>query len=1018
MAAPESTGPPRRKVSRWRRVWRAWRLSALLAALVVLLALLYLNRVGLPDVLRRPLLERLRARGLALEVSRLRLSFHRGVVADGVQLARSESGETPQGADIGARFSARSAELKLRWAALLARRVEVTGVALREGRLVWSLAEPGAPAHELVAEELQGTLRLLPGDEWALDDFRGRFAGVRFTVSGSITNASALRETVSPGREADAQARLRRWRRFAETLEQIQFATTPELRLMVRGDAREPRSFTVRLTLEAPDARTPWGALGGARLSAHLAPPGSDSPHRAEVRLLARGARTRWASVTNLELTLTLAAPEGLTNLLNGSLIAAAGAVETAWGGLAQPQFRAAWSHAVTNPIPISGRGELRAATATTPWLAGGDFHLTATLAPAAPTAATVASAQPGPWSWWTNLEPYGLDWTCELARPDASAAPRLEVEHVALRGRWRAPELALSQVRVAFPEGALEAQATLNAATRALRFALQSDFDPQRLLPWLPEKARERLSKFSWAAPPRLSGRGAVVLPACTNRRPDWRAEAQPKLELAGEFELTHAAYLGVPVRRARGQFFYSNEVWRLPELEVLRPEGALRLEHVADDRTRDFFWRVEGVFDPRAVRPLLKPGDAEDLDLLSCAQPPVLSGEIRGRWQQRERLGFHGRVALTNFSVRGERADWFEVTLHYTNRALALIEPRLGRGVETLAAAGICVDWPGDRVWFTNGLSTSDPMVVARAIGPHVARAIAPYQWEAPPRVRVNGYVPLHGSENADAQFEVEGGPFAWWKLRAPRIAGTAHWRGETVTLTNVQMDFYRGQAAGFAELDFAPERGAEFAFTAGVTNAALASLLADLSARTNRLEGDLSGWVVARGNTAAPRTWSGQGRARLREGFLWELPIFGVLSGPLDLILPGVANSRFTEASARFTLTNGLIVWDRLEMRAPALRLQYTGAVDWDGRVDMRVEAEPLRDTPLLGRLFSLALWPVSKLFQYRITGTLADPKSEPAYVPKWFLFPLRPFRTLGELFTPAAAGTNPPPDQPLP
>jgi hypothetical protein len=373
---------------------------------------------------------------------------------------------------------------------------------------------------------------------------------------------------------------------------------------------------------------------------------------------------------------------------------------------------------------------------------------------------------------------------------------------------------------------------------------------------------------------------------------------------------------------------------------------------------------------------------------------------------------------VALTNFSVRGEHADWFEATLQYTNRALELLSPRLSRSGQVLAAEGIRVEWPANRVWFTNGLGATDPMVVARAVGPKVARALEPYRWDAPPRVRVNGYVPLHGSQNADARFEVEGGPLAWWKFRVPRIAGVVHWRGETVTLTNVHMDFYGGGAAGFAELDFTPATGAAFAFTAGITNAALAPLLADLSARTNRLEGALSGWVIARGRTDDPRSWNGQGRARLRDGFLWELPIFGVLSGPLDWILPGVANSRFTEASARFTFTNGLITWDKLEMRAPALRLQYDGTVDWDGRVDMRVEAEPLRDTPLLGRLFSFALWPVSKLFQYRITGTLDEPKTEPTYVPKWFFFPLHPLRTLEELFTPDAGKTNPPPRQPQP
>ncbi len=45
----------------------------------------------------------------------------------------------------------------------------------------------------------------------------------------------------------------------------------------------------------------------------------------------------------------------------------------------------------------------------------------------------------------------------------------------------------------------------------------------------------------------------------------------------------------------------------------------------------------------------------------------------------------------------------------------------------------------------------------------------------------------------------------------------------------------------------------------------------------------------------------------------------------------------------------------------------------------------------------------MWPVTKLFEYKVTGTLGEPKAEPVYlVPKFvflpFQFPFHPFRTL--------------------
>ena len=91
---------------------------------------------------------------------------------------------------------------------------------------------------------------------------------------------------------------------------------------------------------------------------------------------------------------------------------------------------------------------------------------------------------------------------------------------------------------------------------------------------------------------------------------------------------------------------------------------------------------------------------------------------------------------------------------------------------------------------------------------------------------------------------------------------------------------------------------------------------------------------------------------------------------------------------------------------------MRLQYRGTVDFDGQVKARVTAEPLRDTPILGPVVNVALWPVAKLFQYKITGTLADPKPEPLYIPKILLFPLTPFKMLEGFFTPGGLSTNAP------
>jgi hypothetical protein len=110
----------------------------------------------------------------------------------------------------------------------------------------------------------------------------------------------------------------------------------------------------------------------------------------------------------------------------------------------------------------------------------------------------------------------------------------------------------------------------------------------------------------------------------------------------------------------------------------------------------------------------------------------------------------------------------------------------------------------------------------------------------------------------------------------------------------------------------------------------------------------------------------------------------------------------------------MTNGMAFSDDLEIRSTMMRLEYAGTADLKQNVQARVTAQLLRDTWVVGPLVSTVLWPVSKLFEYKITGTLKNPKSEPVYVPKLLLMPLHPIRSLEEILS-SGVDTNAPPEK---
>ncbi len=552
-----------------RRFWRIcriyfrrFRITVWLLIFFLLAGVFYLNQVGLPDFIKRPLLDRLRARGVELEFTRLRLLWNRGLVAENVQFGRANENAGPH-------LTAREVEVGINYAALAHFQFQVSSLNLRRSDFQWPLVETNQPPRALVVSNIEARLHFLTNDQWTLDNFQAGLAGAHLRLTAAVTNASAIRDwpflhVKMPAEPGVLQKHLQA---LANTLGQIHFATPPQLNLEVQGDARALQSFNVMMSVEVPGAKTAWGNAEKAQLTLHLFPAtGSTNLIQGRFRLLARQLATKWADVSNAELT-------------------------------------AEWAQSLTNAIPLFGRGKLHLDDAHSRWGDARQIQLNAALVEPITRAASQTDAS---WAWWTNLAPYSLDYECQLA--DVKT-PRLDAEKIVFAGQWRAPELTATNLNARLYDGGLLAHAKLDVASREFRFGCSSDFDPHKIAPLLTEMARNWLSQFSWAKPPVLHADGSLVLPAWTNRRPDWRGDVRPTVRLQGRFRGENIAYRGVAATAAESDFTYSNMVWYLPDLRVSRPEGQMNLVHRSNDATHDFYWHIHSTIDVRAVRPSARP-------------------------------------------------------------------------------------------------------------------------------------------------------------------------------------------------------------------------------------------------------------------------------------------------------------------------------------------------------------------------------------------------------------------------
>jgi hypothetical protein len=647
----------------------------------------------------------------------------------------------------------------------------------------------------------------------------------------------------------------------------------------------------------------------------------------------------------------------------------------------------------------------VNATGAQTPWFQARDLQLAANLTVPAGAPTNMDSS----WCFWTNLQPYQLEWS---ARGTQLQSEKLNADSVTCAGFWRAPGLAVTNLSATLGGGRLDASLKLDVATRELAFTNASCFDLRAVYALLTEKTVERLADFYWPQPPSLQIAGSLKLPAWTNTQPDWNSEVRPTVRLKGDLAFTNGTVMGVPLDSAHTHFSYLDLMWQLPDLAVEQAKTRLEIGGYEDDVSKNYRWHIRGLIAQESARPFLTDSNAaRGFELVKLSEPLALDIDMSGRLYDYDSIAANGHLALTNFTVRGEYYGNVVSAVNYTNRVLMFLQPLMHTGTQTATADVITLDFNRRLIVFTNGLITAVPELVVHAIGPKTSRLVAPYHFLQPPTTRVNGQIPLRnmngGREMADVDMRfdvIKGAPFEWLKLKTTNIVGTLVWRGQTLLLTNADTAFYGGTADGFAYFDFrVPHEGADYRYEVNMMNVNLHTLALELGPATNHLEGMLAGQiVVTNASTEDWRTLSGHGHVNVRDGLLWDIPIVSILSPVLNTVLPGLGNSRATEATANFVITNRLIYSDSLEIRSTLTRLEYVGTIDLNQNVNAHVTANLLRDTWMVGPLVSTVLWPVSKLFEYHITGPLKDPKSEPIYVlPKLLLIPLHPIRTLEDL-----------------
>ncbi len=977
-----------------RRIFRWVRVFFLFVLFLAVFAVVYLHEIGVPEFVKRPVLQRIHEAGFNVEFTNMRWAWPNHILIENPRFSKTNHASFQIFAD--------TFDLNVHQGSAAKRQLRIESMSLKSGRVILPLSQTNNQT--LILTNITAAVRVSTNHVFSLDKLSGEFDGATVQISGAVTNYPALLDwqIFQPSKATNAANKKNPLQQFVDTWHRLKFSSPPDLVVKFSGDATSMDSIAVDTTLSAKSTTaTPWGKtrnlvfhgsyaqkqVGDEKQLAEIAisTDSIDTPHGkahavdAGVILFADQEdlwRTKLSlSTTNLDVRDVVS---GTTNLFHFQKLQWHGSVTC-----------------TTNLQLRTANGQLQLTGATSSiWGATEKLNATLDL-----KHLTNVIASDENWAFWQRMLPWQATWTVDATKVKA---PNLEIQHAMCEGEWLAPNLLIRHLETDLYDGKLSVDGNLDIQSRKFQTRLKSDFDIKHILPLLPEPGQRWLKKFSWEKPPELAADIKAVLPSWTNHHPDWQGEVLPTVDFHGSVSVTNGSYRSVPVASAHTDFAYSNLTWTIPNLRIVRSEGEVDLSLSFNKRTKENHWTINSTIDPKAIRNWF-PEDAQAaFDKIHLGGPPKIHAEISERGFDFSKCGIRANVEITNVTYGDLSLDLLRTSLTYTNQFLALSNAKLEYRDQQVTCPNAEIDFKEGRVFLHEVYSTMEPMPITRAIGKKVAAAIEPYHFHKTPTVYVDGNFVFDQPETADMHFIVEGEQFEWGLLKAEKATGKVDWIGEHLYVTNINATAYRGGTfEGWVFVDFAAPHGNDFKIGITFTNLDLHTGMLDLG-KTNKLEGTVDGKVnITAANTKDDKHWEGFGWMQLHDGLIWEVPIFGIFSPLLNAVLPGSGSSRARDASATFIMTNSVIRSDDLEIRSTAVRINYKGTVDFSEQVNAKVEAQFLRDAGSLGHLFSIAMQPLTKIFEYRLTGTLDNPESEPVFIPNILMKILRPFDTLKKL-----------------
>lgn len=535
------------------------------------------------------------------------------------------------------------------------------------------------------------------------------------------------------------------------------------------------------------------------------------------------------------------------------------------------------------------------------------------------------------------------------------------EMKAISAAMEWLNQKLDVTDLAWTDNGGSFSARGSWNSTTQLAEFEARSTINAKQFLEAFGYE--KILADATFASPPNIELSGSAKF-----------SGAAPRFSAIGRVELGNFSYKTVAFLNLGANFSWDGERTMLRDLRVRHASGEVLADFL--DAPDDFRLNIESSVNPTAMRPLAPEGLQQFLSEWEWTRSPSLRVAIRSPSREPQDWIGDGAVAVQRTRFRGVWMNSGTANVRIAHGAVTFNDLHVVRD-EGVGTGAFTYDPVHHQVQVDNVRTTLRPAEAIYWIEPKLFKIVAPYKFHGTPSLVANGLVQYRGGKDTRLTIGIDapGGMdyvFLGKTLSFERARGNLLLTDDRVQLSGMEGTLFSGIVKGTADISFAKDNPY---YTASVAlDGVDFPRLTDLYFKYETAHGQLAGSYDFEGLGDDPRKMRGAGKIKVSNGDVFAIPVFGPLSGLIAAVIPGAGYSVAKQATASFTIKEGVIHTDDFKVSGKLFGMVGHGDIHFlENKLDF--------DIRIAGGGPAALLTPVYDLFEYKGEGSATKPTWHP-------------------------------------